>query len=61
MNIKILVCYHKKSPVIANDILKPILLGNASQSTIKSLQNSCKKHNVDMLYDSMISTNGGGQ
>lgn len=61
MNIKILVCYHKKSPIIANDILKPILLGNASQSTIKSLQNSCKKHNADMLYDSMISTNGGGQ
>ncbi|MCX2717305.1 DUF4422 domain-containing protein [Helicobacter sp. MIT 21-1697] len=53
MNIKILVCYHKISPIIGNDVLQPILLGaaNASEYTIGGLQTLCDKAGVPLLYD----------
>ncbi|WP_334093883.1 DUF4422 domain-containing protein, partial [Helicobacter typhlonius] len=53
MNIKILVCYHKVSPIIGNDVLQPILLGaaNASEYTIGGLKTLCDKAGVPLLYD----------
>ncbi|WP_304477142.1 DUF4422 domain-containing protein, partial [uncultured Helicobacter sp.] len=53
MNIKILVCYHKVSPIIANEVLQPILLGaeNAKEQVKDELENLCHRVNVKLYYD----------
>ena len=53
MNIKILVCYHKVSPIIANECLQPILLGaeNAKPQIKNELERLCQKVGVPLLYD----------
>lgn len=51
MKIKILVCYHKKAPIIASEILQPILLGQVSKRLVKSLQRHCRKQNTTLLCD----------
>ncbi|TLD96176.1 DUF4422 domain-containing protein [Helicobacter jaachi] len=53
MNIKILVCYHKPQPIIANQILQPILLGakQASSEVKQSLHSLCQKAGAKLLYD----------
>ncbi len=50
MNIKILVCYHKVSPIIANEVLQPILLGaeNAKEQVKDELENLCHRVNVKL-------------
>ncbi|TLD80474.1 DUF4422 domain-containing protein [Helicobacter sp. MIT 05-5293] len=51
--MSILVCYHKPSPIIANKILKPILVGakNASADTISALESLCEKKGTKLLKD----------
>ena len=53
MNIKILVCYHKISPIISNEVLQPILLGaaNAKPQIKDELERLCRSANVPLLYD----------
>lgn len=53
MNIKILVCYHKISPIIGNEVLQPILLGaaNAKPQIKDELERLCRSANVPLLYD----------
>ena len=51
--IQILVCYHKPSPIIANEILKPILVGakNAKPEVVSELESLCAKKGVEILKD----------
>lgn len=53
MDIKILVCYHKPSPIIANEVLRPILLGasNAKKAYKEELERACQKQGVELYYD----------
>ncbi|TLD80475.1 DUF4422 domain-containing protein [Helicobacter sp. MIT 05-5293] len=53
MNIKILVCYHKPSPIIANEVLQPILLGaqGANAKVKDELENLCKRAKTTLWYD----------
>lgn len=53
MKIDILVCYHKASPIFANEILKPILLNanSLNKQTFLKMQNLCKKANTSLLLD----------
>lgn len=65
MKIKILVCYHKKTPIIASEILQPILLGTqqADRRLMKSLIRHCRKQNAILLCDNasiLPSEIGGG-
>ena len=59
--VKILICYHKVSPIIANDFLAPILLGaeSAPKDTQECLKSDCIKHNTDLLRDDSICAGGG--
>lgn len=64
MKIKILVCYHRKSPIIASEILQPVLLGKADKRLVESLQRHCRKQNAILLCDDasiLPSGIGGGQ
>ncbi|WP_273215393.1 DUF4422 domain-containing protein [Helicobacter japonicus] len=58
--VKILVCYHKVSPIIANEILQPILVGatQADQTIRESLEFACAKQGIKLARDDDIS--GGG-
>ncbi|WP_334087062.1 DUF4422 domain-containing protein, partial [Helicobacter typhlonius] len=58
--VKILVCYHKISPIIANEVLQPILVGavQADQTTLESLESACAKQGVELLRDDCVI--GGG-
>lgn len=49
--VKILVCYHKISPIIANEVLQPILVGaaQADQTTLESLESACAKQGVELF------------
>lgn len=58
MNIKILVAYHKITPIYARqsssgEVLAPILLGaaNASETIVKGLESECAKNGVKLLRD----------
>ena len=52
MNINILVCYHRLSPIIANEILTPILLGADSKQEEKAkLKAICQNLNARILLD----------
>ena len=55
--VKILVCYHKISPIIANEVLQPILVGaaQADQTTLESLESACAKQGVELFRDDYIS------
>ncbi|WP_343353812.1 hypothetical protein V3I05_01605 [Helicobacter mastomyrinus] len=55
--VKILVCYHKISPIIANEVLQPILVGaaQADQTTRESLEFACAKQGVELFRDDYIS------
>ncbi len=59
MKIKILVCYHKLSPIIANKIMQPILVGakRSNGNTIKELTKACKRKNTTLLRDDQESDN----
>lgn len=65
--VKILVCYHKKSPIIANEILSPILVGasKTSKEVQEYLETECQKQGVallrdDFTLDSSVNDRGGG-
>ena len=55
--VKILVCYHKVSPIIANEILQPILVGatQADQTIRESLEFACAKQGIKLARDDDIS------
>ncbi|EGK7562690.1 DUF4422 domain-containing protein, partial [Campylobacter coli] len=55
MNIKILVCYHKPSFIMANEVLRPILVGSkqAKYSTIAKLEQMCSRQNSTLLKDNV--------
>lgn len=57
MKAKIFICYHKKAPIIANEILCPILLGaeSATKETIEFLESACAKSGVKLMRDDFIS------
>ncbi|MCX2717307.1 hypothetical protein OQH61_06105 [Helicobacter sp. MIT 21-1697] len=59
--VKILICYHKPSPIIANEVLQPILVGakNAPKHTQESLESACAKQGVELLRDDSIIGGGG--
>ncbi|RDU60453.1 DUF4422 domain-containing protein [Helicobacter marmotae] len=53
MKVTILVCYHKISPIIANEVLQPILVGAeyASVDVKNALESACKRANTSLYYD----------
>lgn len=57
MKAKIFICYHKKAPIIANEILCPILLGaeSATKETIEFLESACVKSGVKLMRDDFMS------
>ncbi len=59
--LKILVCYHKISPIIANEILQPILVGakNAPKTLHKDLQSMCRAQDIELLRDDCVIGGGG--
>lgn len=64
--VKILVCYHKVSPIIANEVLQPILLGAESgdKHIQEALESACAKQGVTLIKDNDITQDntiaGGG-
>lgn len=58
--VKILVCYHRLSPIIANEVLQPILVGTqfATKEVQESLESACAKQGVSLARDDSIL--GGG-
>ena len=64
--VKILVCYHKVSPIIANEVLRPILLGAESgdKHIQEVLESACAKQGVTLIRDNDITQDntiaGGG-
>ncbi len=58
--VKILVCYHRLSPIIANEVLQPILVGTqfATKEVQESLESACAKQGVSLARDDSII--GGG-
>lgn len=59
--LKILVCYHRISPIIANEILQPILVGakNAPKTLHKDLQSMCRTQDIELLRDDCVIGGGG--
>lgn len=59
MKIKILVCYHKISPILSLPFLQPILVGakKSNKNTIKELSKACKRKNINLLKDDEGSDN----
>ncbi|RDU60455.1 hypothetical protein [Helicobacter marmotae] len=59
--VTILVCYHKISPIIANEVLQPILVGAAcaTKDTQQALESAALEQGIALARDDYVAGGGG--